>query len=289
VAITALLLVLALPGAGQSPAQKAAEDAMVVRRVAEASERDLPVDLLKRIVEEDIDLLRGRRADGSFEWAEWERFEASRKTVSESVQPSSEQMETIEAVGENVYRVIVDVPERRMLIRRNRPVWVERIDVEYVVDAKSPKRRQTIEVKQWMQPGELKPFDLDAIARQAHVRVIATADPAGGYGNIDVSLVQARLVDLPRSPYAPVVTHAKSVLASLAENDAAAVRAAAERMRQAAEPRVTAAPAPAARDTAAVLELQAELQEIERLLQGSATERSEGLERLRVIIRNLRP
>ena len=55
------ILLLAIAGVvqAQSPAQRVADDAMVIDRVAELSKRDLPRDLLKRMVTEDIDLLRG--------------------------------------------------------------------------------------------------------------------------------------------------------------------------------------------------------------------------------------
>lgn len=290
--LLAAVLVVAgvvFPASAQSPAERAATDAMVIERVAEVSQRDLPAELLERMLQEDLELLRGRRADGSYDYAEWERFEAARIRKSISVQPRSDEMEALEIDGENVYRVILDVPSRRMLFRKNRPIWIERIDVDYLTDPRAPRTKQSIEVKAWMQPGELRPFDLEAIARQASVKVIATAEPSGGYGNIDLTLVQARLVDLPTSPHAEVVTHARTLIEALEEKDVAAVRTVARRMRDAAAVRTApVAPAPR-RDTAAVLELQTELQEVENLLLGSEEQRREGLERLRMIIRNLRP
>src|SRR6185436_8935001 len=65
---------------------KVADDGLVIDRVAEASKRDLPRDLLKRIVNEDIDILRGKRQDGSYQYATYERFEAGRNTQSFSIQ-----------------------------------------------------------------------------------------------------------------------------------------------------------------------------------------------------------
>jgi hypothetical protein len=78
----AFSLVLATTTFAQAPAQRVADDALVIDRVAEVSKRDLPADLLKRIVNEDIDLLRGKRADGTYEFANYERLEAGRKTES---------------------------------------------------------------------------------------------------------------------------------------------------------------------------------------------------------------
>lgn len=289
------IVILAAGAFAQEPAERAALDAAVVDRVAEASRRDLPRDLLERIVEEDLDLLRGRRPDGSFQYATYERLEAGRVTRSFSVQPRGDKMDTLELRGANVYRIVIDIPSRRLLVRRNRPVWVERVDVEFVPQGASVNQVQSFEVKAWLQPGEVRPVDLPAIARQATVKVIATADKEGGYGNIDVALVQARIVDLATSPYAEAVTSAKALLRALDDGEVPAVRSHARRMRDAlggAAPAVEAAAAPRETpretDGAARLELQTELQMIEDLLTGSEAERREGLDRLHQLIRRMR-
>ncbi len=278
--------------------EQVATDAIVIDRVAEASKRDLPTDLLRRIVDEDIELLRGRRPDGSYEYATYERFEAGRITKDFSVQPREDKMETNEVRGANVYRVIVEVPSRRMLVRRNRPVWVERIDVEFIAQGGSQVQNQSFEVKAWLQPGEVRPVDLPAIARQATARVIATGDKEGGYGNLVIALVQARIVDLPSSPYAEAVASAKALQRALNNGELPSVRASAQRMRDALggsgtiavigvrpTPVETASEMP---DTATQLELHTELQLIEDLLTGSEAERREGMDKLHQMIRRLR-
>src|SRR5688572_14416071 len=149
-----LAIVVASSGSAQNPASRVAGDARAIDRVAEASKRDLPNDLLKRIVEEDLDLLRGKRPDGSFEYATWERFEASRLERSFSIGDRKDKMETNELRGSNVYRVVVAVPSRRMLVRRNNPVWVERVDVDYIPEGSTQSRVEMFDVKAWLQPGE---------------------------------------------------------------------------------------------------------------------------------------
>ena len=297
-----LLALVATAAVAQVPVQRAADDALVVDRVAEASKRDLPADLLRRIVNEDIDLLRGKRADGTYEFAGYERLESGRKTESFSIQPRSDKMETVEMKGTFVYRAIVDVPKRRLIVGRNRPVWIERIDVEYLGLGSSQVQRTTLEVKAWLQPGEVRPVDLPAVARQVTTKVIATADPKHGYGNIDVTLVEAKIVDNADSPYADAVGSAKAILRALDNNDVKSIRSMAQRMRSslggtrpAAAPLTAAAPAassidvrPPAGDAAAQLELQAELQVIEDLLTGTEAERREGMDRLHQMIRRLR-
>ena len=281
-----------------APAARVADDALVLDRVAEASKKDLPRDLLKRIISEDIDLLRGKRPDGSFQYATYERFEASRTTQSFSIQPRKDRMETLEVKGAYSYRVILDVPSRRLLVRKNLPVWIERVDIEMVAEGKTQTDRPSVEVKAWLQPGEIKPIDLPAVARQATIRVIASADPKG-YANLDIVLVQARIVDNADSPYASAVASAKAIQRALDNNDIPSLRAMAQRLRdtlgapprvtQPAQSSVTVTAAPdTGPDRASQLELQTELQLIEDLLTGSETERREGLDRLHQLIRKTR-
>ena len=134
---------------GQSVDQ-VATDALVIERVAQVADRDLPTKLLGRIIDEDIEILRGRRADGTYQYAAWERFEGSRVSEDFSVQPREDRMETFQLRAANVYRVILDIPNRRMLFRKNRPIWVERVDVEYVPDGAGQARTETFEVKAWL-------------------------------------------------------------------------------------------------------------------------------------------
>jgi hypothetical protein len=285
----------------QPTVARVADDAMVIDRVAEASKRDLPTDLLKRIVNEDIDVLRGKKTDGSYEYAHYERFETGRTQSSFSINYRKDRMETVEVRGAWIYRVIVEVPTRRLLIRKNRPVWIERVDVDYVPEGTTRTEQQSFEVKAWLQPGEVRPFDLPAIAKQATAKVIATAEEKGGYANVDVALAQARIVDVADSPYAEAVASAKAIQRALDNNDIASMRASARRMRTAlggsstttpviaprpavSEMTVTAPPA----DNATRLELRTELQMIEDLLTGTEAERREGLDRLHQMIRRMR-
>jgi hypothetical protein len=301
IAMMAAAFAVSVQAQTANPSQRVADDAMVVDRVAEASKRDLPRDLLKRIVNEDIDLLRGKRPDGSYEFASWERFEAGRISDSFSVQPSADKMATLEIKGAWVYRVVVDIPSRRLLVRKNRPIWIERVDVDFVGEGSTQSQQQSFEVKAWLQPEEIRPFDLPVIARQATVKVIATADPKGGYGNVDVALVQAKIVDKGDSPYADAVTSAKAMLRALENGEIPSLRSMAQRLRGSlggsvamatvsrpatAEVAVTAPRVPP--DSAGRMEMQTELQLIEDLLTGTDTERREGLDRLHQVIRKMR-
>ncbi|HEX7807941.1 MAG TPA: hypothetical protein VF608_04445, partial [Thermoanaerobaculia bacterium] len=176
----ALAVVAPLVAQTNDVRQRVATDAMVVDRLAEvANKRELPTDLLKRIVNEDIELMRGRRTDGSYDYATWERFEASRVKEGFSVEARADKMDTLEVKGSYVYRVIIDAANRKLLVRKNRPLWIERVDLEYVGVGSTQTERQTVDVKVWMQPGEIRPIDLPVIARQATAKVIATVEEKG--------------------------------------------------------------------------------------------------------------
>jgi hypothetical protein len=281
--------------AQQNVMQRVSDDAIVFDRVAQASKRDLPRDLLKRIVEEDIDLLRGKRADGTYEHATFERFDSGRISDSYSIQPRAEdKMETVEVKGDWVYRVVLEVPTRKMLVRKNQPVWVERVDIDYVGERGTQNERESVEIKAWLQPGEFRPVDLPDVARRATVRIGARTEEKTGYGNLNVSLVKARIVDNADSPYADAVASAKAVQRALENGDVPSIRATAQRMRSAVgggapvvARRVEPAPEAAAA-SAPKPEIHGELQTIEDLLTGTEQERREGMDRLHQLIRRMR-
>ena len=292
--IVSLLLVTAAQA--QDVAQRVYEDAIAIDRVGAASKRDLPNDLLRRIIDEDIDLLRGKRADGSYQYASFERFDSGRISQDFSVQHRGDRMDVLEIKGPWVYRVQIEVPSRRLLVRKNRPVWIERVDLDYIGERGSQTERESIEIKQWLKPGEFRPVDLPQIARQATVKVVATVEKDSGYGNVELSLIKAKIVDNADSPYADAVASAKAIQRALENNDVPSMRTMAQRMRNAlgrsaapapavAQVPVQPAPAPPARVDR---ELRDELQVIEDLLTGSEQERREGMDRLHQLLRRLR-
>jgi hypothetical protein len=205
-------------------------------------------------------------------------------------------METVEMKGDWIYRVMIEVPGRKMLVRRNTPVWIERVDLDYIGERGTQTVRESIDIKQWLKPGEFRPVDLPDVARRVTVRVVATVQEKGGYGNVNVSLVKARIVDNADSPYADAVTTAKAIQRAVDNGDVPSIRAMAQRLRSqlGGGPAVAAArPAASAIDVIApsaevTPELRNELQSIEDLLTGTEQERREGLDRLHQLIRRLR-
>ncbi|HUJ15809.1 MAG TPA: hypothetical protein VL284_18615 [Thermoanaerobaculia bacterium] len=294
-----------LLAAADIPVARVAEDARAIDRVAEASKRDLPRDLLKRIVNDDIELLRGRRADGTYEFAGFERFEKGRASRSFSV-PTHD--ETLEVHGSFVYKLEIVSPSRRLLVTRNRKVYLDHVEIDYVpLQSGATLKTQSVKIEDWIDAGQTRSVDFQEIAREATVRLFAHSDKKTGYGNVDLSLVEARVIDNADSPYADAVASAKAVLRGLDHDDISSIRAMSQRMAAdlqpntpcAVQPTVPAAVQPGApagvqagtapaQGLAATPDILPELQAIEDLLTGTEAERRDGMDRLHQLIRKLR-
>ena len=124
-----ILIPLLAAIAAEVPVARVADDAKAVDRVAAASKRDLPRDLLRRIVDDDIEALRGRRSDGTYEYAGFERFDSGRTTQSFSVQPKDEKLEIR---GSFVYKLQIESPSRRMLVTKNRRVYLDHVEIDAI-------------------------------------------------------------------------------------------------------------------------------------------------------------
>jgi hypothetical protein len=287
----------------QVPVARVAADAKVIDRVAEASRNDLPRDLLKRIVTEDIDLLRGKRADGTYQYAAYDRMEASRKSDSFSVDPEHKES-VLELRDSFAYRLIVSVPSRRMVLAKNHHIYINRIEIESLPQTSSEKKFQIVKLDAWLEPGASKTVDLGDIGKQAIARVYAHAD-ADGYANVTLTFIEARIFDEPSSPYADAVDSAKAILKAIDHSDTASIRAMAQRIsgRLGSDSAVAAVPIGtppatiAATPSASQIEVTAgrsdaetmtELQAIEDLLTGTEAERRQGVDRLHQLLRRLR-
>lgn len=293
VTLALLLLTVASTLPAQPQVSRVAEDARVIDRVAEASHKDLPVDLLRRIVNDDIELLRGKRSDGTFQHAGYERMEAARTSDSFSVDP--EKKETVmEIRGSFVYRLLISLPSRRMLVTHNRRIYVDRVEIEIVPQNGTARKTQVAKLGAWIEPGSSQTVDFDEIAREATVRVFAHGD-AAGYGNVSLTLTEARIFDDPTSPYADAVSSEKAILRALEKTDIPSIRAMAQRVASTMAPIPTAAiPGRPSSPTVEVVaprmdgEFYPELQAIEDLLTGSEVERRQGLDRLHQVVRKMR-
>lgn len=289
----ALAIVVLIPLAAVAadvPLSRVADDAKAIDTIAAASKHDLPRDLLRRIINEDIELLRGRRMDGGYDFASYERLEAGRSTDSFSVEASDgEKLTKLETKGSFVYRLLIESPSRRMLVTKNRRVFVDRAEIEFIPVRGGATNTQTVKIQAWLEPGSSRTIDLDDIARQATARVYARTEKDAGYGNLTLSLIRARVSDNADSPYADAIASAKAILRALDHDDVSSMRAMAQRMANDVQPTVAAAVAAAPKATQADTDYVNELQAIEDLLTGNDNERRQGLDRLHQLIRKLRP
>jgi len=302
-AAIAIALLIATSAVAQVPVARVAADAKVLDRVAEASRNDLPRDLLKRIVTEDIDLLRGKRADGTYQYAAYDRMEAGRKSESFSVDPEHKES-VLELRDAFAYRLIVSVPSRRMVLAKNHHIYVDRIEIESLPQTSSEKKFQTVKVDSWLEPGASKTVDLGDIGKQAIARVYVHAE-AGGYANVTLTFIEARIFDEPSSPYADAVDSAKAILKAIDHSDTASIRAMAQRISgrlgtdsmtaavPIGNPPATIAATPSASQIEVTAgrndpEMMTELQAIEDLLTGTEAERRQGVDRLHQLLRRLR-
>jgi hypothetical protein len=285
------IVLAAVLGAVDIPVARIADDANTVDRVAAASKRDLPRDLLKRIITDDIELLRGHHSDGTYEYAGFEKFEAGRVSKSFSVQPRDEKLELR---GSFVYKVQIDSPSRRMLLTKNRKIYLDRAEIEFIpIDRGASQKTQNVKLDTWLEAGQSRSIDFDAVAKEATVRVFAKSDEKSGYGNLEVTLIEARVIDNSDSPYADAVASAKAILRALDHDDISSIRAMATRMRNDLQPSTPGgAPSPSSAVTVEAPkmdpEVLAELQAIEDLLTGTDTERRQGMDRLHQLVRKLR-
>lgn len=302
-AAVAILLLVATTGLAQVPVARVAADARVIDRVTEASRNDLPRDILKRIVNEDIDLLRGKRADATYQYASYDRMEAGRKSDTVSVDPDHKES-VLELRDAFAFRLIISVPSRRMVLVKNHHIYLDRVEVESLPQGSSEKKFQTVKIDAWLEPGSSQTIELDDIGRQANARVYAHAEK-GGYANATLTLVEARVFDEPASPYADAVESAKAILKSIDHDDKASIRAMAQRISAKLQPASTAAASPSGNPPATIAAIPAvsqievtggrsdpdttaELQAIEDLLTGTEAERRQGLDRLHQLLRRLR-
>lgn len=294
---------------GDAITDQAHDDAKVIRRLAEISKRDLPQEPLLKIVDENLDLLRGKRGAWDFQYARFVREEAGRVTDGFDLPATkTEKIEREKIRGSGVYRLIVSAPARRLVVAKNRRSFIERADVEYT-RMDGTKNFDTVKIDRWIAPGEERGVDLPEIARDATVTVYARRQVGeSGKAAVALALLKAKLEDDPDSPYQPITQDMKLLGRAIEQRDLFTIRnltqsiiEATERQPASLRDRVTRAGGEVERAGASLerprqgaseielIELQAELQLIEDLLTGSENERREGLDRLHQLIRRIRP
>lgn len=283
------------------PASFVAQDARVMRRIVEIGAKDFPRETLQKIAREDLDALRGKQANSLYRYAHYERQAADRVSDTFSIRARDRNRPAQPKLsGENVYRLVASVPSRRLLVARNRKIFIDRIEVDYNAIGGGAKM-QTFNVGEWIEPGKDRTFEIPEIAEKATAIAYATVDESSSVpATLELALVQASLVDNPDSPYAASVNNTKALLRAIDQRDPWTIKrlsttlmAELDRGTPAATTvSVTPAPVQTAPSTTQASGTSAdvfrELERIEDLMTGDEAEKREGLDRLHQLIRRLR-
>ncbi|MGA7614547.1 MAG: hypothetical protein WBX15_05135 [Thermoanaerobaculia bacterium] len=310
IAIT--LCAASLPAIETANTSQVRDDAKTILRILEVSGRNLPKDILQRIVAQDLAILRGERSEGSYQWASYRREPQGQVsdsfTIPDDIPADRLAKSTIE--GDLVYELRAELPARRLLFIHNRRTWLDHVELEYT-PVGGEKRVQTIQIGVWLGAGETKSIPFPAVAAHAKATTYARVEKgSGGPSTLVLSLVRAELVDEPSSPFYEDVQTTKMLDHAIDRGDAAAIRSLSQSLvtslegkaglpPQLAVPPAVGTPPQTSGDRGNALpdelqpmptvEIYLELQHIEDLLTGSEGERRDGLDRLHQLIRRLRP
>lgn len=205
----AFLLIAPLALAAQSnPAMnRLNDDLRAMLRVLDVSkERGDYQEVLRRITDEDIDELREPRTNGSYRWATLQREEEGRVSDERGVEKVSSEKELtkITVTAPRAYRVVVSAPRKRSLFSSNSRVWLRDVAVE-LTDFEGKTTNEILPANVWINPGESHSLALPIVARSAKAEASVGVESGNKKAVASVALVQAKLVDDPRSPYYPAV------------------------------------------------------------------------------------
>jgi hypothetical protein len=215
-AVAVLLLLLTLPGSAQIAPNTLPRDAKIdtvaadlhaigrVAALAENVERERQV--LLAILDADIRDLRDPRDDGTYRWASLQREEGGRVSDEKTIEHVYTQAElrNVMLTGDNGYRVEVAVPKKKGTFSANNRVWVRNVIVDSTgFDGKIT--HHDIPIETWVNPGDSTSGPLPEIGKSVKVIVELGVESGEKQAVAQVSLVQAKLVDDPTSPYFPAV------------------------------------------------------------------------------------
>jgi hypothetical protein len=198
-----------------------AQDLYTIARVT-AVAKDLgdSRQILLAVADSDINTLRMPREDGTYQWASLQREEGGRVSDEKTVEYvyTEKELRYVTVTGANGYRVEISVPKKRGAFSANNRVWVRNVLVDSTgFDGKTTHTE--IPVNAWVNPGDANGVALPEIGKS----VKATAELGVESGNkqavATVSLVQAKLVDDPASPYFPAVKRLLAIRDLIAAKD----------------------------------------------------------------------
>lgn len=267
--------------------------------------------ILLAITDSDIKALRMPREDGTYQWASLQREEGGRVREEKTVEHVSTEKELryVTVTGPNGYRVEVTVPKKRSTFAANNRVYVRNVLVDSTgFDGKVTHHE--IPVEAWVAPGDATGVPLPEIGKSVKATVELGVESGNKAAVAEVALVQAKLVDDPKSPYYPAVVKmlqvrelaaARNINRGMLRNtiDEALLTLPGELEKRAAE---QAAAADERRRLTATGEVRGaimagdatpdvtrELTEIARLLGGTLQEQADARTRLDTLLAALRP
>lgn len=299
-------VLIAVSAAAQTPAPDdkidlVAADFRTLSRIASVADNMNDArQVMRAIVDSDIETLREKRPDDTYRWASLSREEASRVKDQKAIERVSTEKELREVTltGTNVYRVDVSLPTKQSLISKNNRVYLRNV----IVDATGFDGKvlhHDIAVDAWINPGDSAGAALPEIAKSAKVTVELGVESGDKRAVADVALIQAKLTDDPASPHYPAVQRLLRVRDVLSQRDidrsllkttvdeallsmpgelekrAAQQNAVAERRKQTTG---TLAPGDASPDVIAAL------QEISRLLGGTLQDQTDARAKLQTLM-----
>jgi len=275
------------------------EDVRVIRRVASVAGRDLPMDVLTHLIDENVERLRGRIDERNYSYATWIRKEGGRESDTETIKKEKEGLATIvELEAPSAYRLELATPSRRYLAARNRPLQLDSVIVEYVT-AGGQRKTEQFDLGREIHPGESTHIDFAEIGWNVIARLKASAqEGAMGNGTIELALIAPTLVDEPSSPYAAPTANLLAMRPAVLNADILEIRrlcdaitARFDEISRQARSQVRPVGSVATPGGASIPtdRLRSELQRIEDLLTGDEQQRRDGLDKLHQLIVYLRP
>lgn len=208
------------PG-GDQKIEIVAHDLHALGRIATlSSDLGRSRQVLLAIADEDIQLLRVPRENGTFQWASLQRVEGGRVNNEVTVEQvhSEEILRNVTVTAPNGYRVVVTVPQKRGVFTANNRVWIRNVIVDST-DADGKTTHLEIPVNVWVNPGDANGVALPEIGSSVKAIVELGVDSGSKKAVAEVGLLQAKLVDDPANPYFPAVRRLLQIREIAAAND----------------------------------------------------------------------
>ncbi|HVR37838.1 MAG TPA: hypothetical protein VMU84_01995 [Thermoanaerobaculia bacterium] len=311
----ALLLLSAVSAFAQTPAATPAPDPKIttlgsdlhaLARIADLS-KNLPDSrqVLLAIIDANVESMRTRRDDGTYQWASLQREEAGRVSDEKTIERVSTEQELryVTISAPNAYRVLVTVPPKRSLVSANNRVYIRNVIVDSTgFDGKTT--HQEIPVNAWVNPGDANGTALPDIGKSVKATAELGVESGEKRAVAEVALIQAKLVDDPNSPYFPAIRRLLQIrdIAAAKEIQRGPLKStideallslpgeldkrAAEQARALEDRKVangTITPADASPDVVKAIE------EVSRMLNGTLQEQSDARAKLQQLIETLHP